>query len=427
MPDISHPHIIDRVKTTVLPSGVTLLTERVDHSSTVATGFFLNRGSRDENMNTTGYTHFCEHMLFKDTLNYDKQSIAKTFDEMGGYINAYTTHEMVVLYNLYPTWCHVTNCSLMHEMYTNALFPVKELDLERQVIISEIHEELEDPQEKCHEDFMENCFPGSSLGRSITGSEASIRNAKQGDVLNFYNNTFLNKNIVISVCGDIDHTQVIDLFSNFSFKSGSGSIGSPSSGVASSKHEWRQTLLPAEQVHCIMGTTDFTLTDNEYIQASMLNTLLGESMSSRIYQHIRDDLGLCYSIYTFMSRFRHETVFGLYFSVLPENFSRTVSEISTIISTLLKSGVTREEVELAKNIKIGELVMTFDRIDKRMIRSAVTTIKSNRYIPADEVIAVINSTTVKDLNNLIRKLFSRTRIKTQVLYPEPLEKLSWMF
>ncbi|HOV15553.1 MAG TPA: pitrilysin family protein, partial [Spirochaetota bacterium] len=359
MDNINFTSNITKIK---LNNGVTILLERLPYFKSVTLGFFLKKGSRDENDNERGYAHFCEHMLFKGTTKHKKDAIAEIFDEMGGYINAYTTNELVVVYNKVPYFNLESTIDLIYQIYSDSLFDTEEVELERDVILNEINSTLEDPQDKVSEDFMSNLFPNQGLGHPIIGSTNSINESTRDGLYNFYNKMFTGEDLIIAISGNIDIDAVTKQIENFKFKS---RINNNDKLNEQSKEKMFFTKLNSEQLHIMGGTSKFLLTKETYLHSNILNIILGETMSSRLFQKVREDLGLCYSIYSFIHKYRDENVFGIYTSVMPKSAKKTIAAISDVIKNLIKDGITLVELDKAKQQKIGEIILNSDILQKR--------------------------------------------------------------
>lgn len=419
-------NLSDEVRKVKLSNGITALFEAIPSYRSVSVGFFLKLGSRNENLKEAGYSHFCEHMLFKETTSLKKNEISSLFDEMGGYINAYTTHENIVIYNRVPNFLHEKNINLMFDIFNDSIFDEKELELERNVIVNEIRSDFEDPHEKVHEDFLRNIFNNYSLGLPIIGNEESIKLVDRQSIYEFYLKNFLGNNLLISVCGDIDIDATTSILEQL--KPRRNLIIQPSKAEPTkNKNRYFHTILQSEQVHLIMGAANFEITEENYFHYILLNSILGESMSSRFFQKIRDELGLCYSIYSFFSKFKFESLFGLYVSVMPHNLDKTITEISKIIKDLLKNGITEKELERAKQQKIGETILGYDVLQKRMQRIALYELKFGKQYSYNDIVTKFERATLKDVNKLVKKIFNKNYILTQTLYKESISVKEWEF
>lgn len=418
-------NLVENLIEHTLDNGIQLLIDKSDNYNSISVGYYLLKGSRDEAPEEAGYSHFAEHMLFKGTPAQNKKDIAVNFDKMSGYVNAYTTHELVVVYNRVPYYYLEETNNLIHDIYHNSIFPENEVQLEKQVIINEIRSEFEDPHEKVHEDFMRNIFPGNTLGLPIIGNEESIKNVKRDELFDFYTRTFDAANLVIIMAGKVDVDKTISLLNGFKFRPGKKISTRVCTDNNNDSHF--MSVLPSEQVHIITGTRHVVKSFEKQLQLGLLNTILGESMSSRLFQKVREDKGLCYLIYTFFNKYRTENLFGLYMSVMPENLNNAIKEVSLVIRELIESGITNEELEQAKNQKIGELILNYDILQKRMSKIAYMKIKYNHIYTFDAIIQIINNTTIDDLNNLVKEIFIKEHFVTQVLYKKKLKYNDWEF
>ncbi|HOL56110.1 MAG TPA: pitrilysin family protein [Spirochaetota bacterium] len=409
----------ENVEKIILDNGITLLLEKMDYVNSSSVGFFLKSGSRNEKDNENGYSHFCEHMIFKGTERYTKEDISRYFDEMGGYINAYTTHETILVYNKIPYFNIMENINIVTDMFNNSIFDQKELELEKNVILNEINSTMEDPQEKIHEDFMFNIFKNNQLAKPIIGNKDSILNVSRDNIYEFYKNYFSNENIIISVAGNFEKNEIIDFFSNVSFRK--GIINSESRAVQNIKgYDW--TIMHSEQLHILTGTANFNCdNDIDFFKCGLFNLILGESMSGRLFQKLREELGLCYSVYSFFNKFKYENLFGIYLSILPKNIDITMKHLSEIIKNLKRNGIIKEELEKAKKQKIGELILNYDNIQNRMKRNALLEIRYKRHLSYDYIIELIDKITVEDINNLIKEIFVKENFFTQFLYKKKLK------
>ncbi|MBP7554547.1 MAG: insulinase family protein [Spirochaetes bacterium] len=398
--------------------------ECIDGYQSTSIGFFINSGSRDENIIQSGFSHFCEHMIFKGTTNYNKNQIANKFDEMGGFINAYTTHEIILIYNRTPYLSLVNNLKLITEIYNNSVFDKIEMDLERDVIINEIKSTLEDPEDKIQEDYFGNLFEGYSLGRPIIGTEKNISTVTRDELYNFYCALFTSDNLTISISGNFNKQEAIDLISKTKFRRSNAIM---SEKAIQSKKTKAFSMIHSEQMHILTGTSNIDLTEEEYFRCGLLNVIIGESMSSKLFQRIREELGLCYHIYSYFNRYRHENNFSIYVSVLPKNANKTISEISNVLKEIKSQGISQKELEQVKNQKINEILLNYDVLQKRMQRLALFNLKYEKYYSHLEIIELIKNTETKHINSLIERVLNKNLFFSQYLYKKKLNLIDWDF
>lgn len=398
--------------------------EYIEGYQSSSIGFFINSGSRDEKIEQNGFSHFCEHMIFKGTTNYNKNQIANMFDEMGGFVNAYTTHETILIYNRTPYLSLINNLKLITEIYNNSVFDKTEIDLERDVIINEIKSTLEDPEDKIQEDYFGNLFDGYSLGRPIIGTEKNISIVTRDELYDFYCALFTSDNLTISISGNFNKQETIDLISKINFRR-SKSIKSEKALQSKKTNDF--SLIHSEQLHILTGTSNFQLSEEEYFRCGLLNVVIGESMSSRLFQRIREELGLCYYIYSYFNRYRHENNFSIYVSVLPKSADKTIFEISNVLKDIKSKGISKRELDQVKNQKINEILLNYDVLQKRMQRLALFNLKYDKYYSHSEIIELIKNTKIEDINNLIGRIFNKDMFFSQYLYKKKLNLIDWDF
>ncbi len=426
MKTLNNINLKENIEKIVLNNGINIIFDQTSKYQSACIGFFLKKGSRDENNNELGYSHFCEHMIFKGTEKHNQKSISNFFDKVGGYINAYTTHELIVLYNRIPQQYLEETLKFMYEIFTNSIYDKNEFDIEKKVIINEIHSEFEDAQEKAHEYFMNNLFPDQSLGLPIIGNEKSITNCKRDELYKFYKKNFNPNDLLIVLSGRINKEKIINLLEKLNYKK-SKFKNKQEKALQVDKNKIFKNVLPSEQTHIILGTSKYKINSEDYIKLSLLNIILGESMSSKFYQKIREELGLCYSIYTFSNKYRKENIFGLYLSVMPENINKSIKAVSNVIKDLKNNGISQNELDDAKNQKKGELILNYDILHKRIQRLAFMDITLNKIYTLNEIFKIIQKTTIEDLNNLIKSIFIKENLITQILYKKKLKIEEWEF
>jgi predicted Zn-dependent peptidase len=412
-------NIHENIKRTVLDNGITLITDDLPYFQSVSAGFFLKRGSRDEKIKELGYSHFCEHMLFKGTSGMNNKEITREFDRMGGYVNAYTTHESIVLYNRVPKWFLTDNTNLFFNIFNDSVFDAKENELERNVILNEIKSDLEDPQDKVHEDFFSKLFHGQSLGKPVIGSSDSIKNANRNDLYDFYKRTFNRNDLIIVMSGSVDKSTIDAIMQKNDLRDRAEPVQQEKALQINFGHF--HTVLNSEQVHVVLGTSMIDLDDAGHIRMTLLNSILGDSMSSIFFQKIREELGLCYSIGSFMNKYRQENVLGLYMSLMPKNVDKAIAAVSATIRALKEKGITEQELSKSKEQKTGEMIMNFDILNKRISRMAFMEMNMTKIYSLSEIIEMIRSTTLDDINQLIRSIFVKDNFLVQSLYKKKIK------
>ena len=412
-------------KKTILKNGVTLFTDYMPQNASTAISFYILKGSRDENENEFGMTHFCEHAIFKGTPTYTKNALAETLDMMGGKYNAYTANERVCLYNIVPS-IYVAKClEIFCDMVNNSLFDENEINLEREVILNELRMGLEIPQNRISEDFDTNAFAGTHLAPPIIGTEESVSRFTADELRDYYHKAFVAENIIVSIAGNFDENEVISLLENTEFRHGIPPVRKDIMPNVPNSVGW--TIMPSEQLHIIAGNSSLRLTFGEHRLVKLLDSIMGDNMSSRLFQRIREELGLCYSVNTSTSKYTFETQFCINLSIAARNLKKTIAAIDEIIVDLKQNGITEAELARAKQTIINDVYLSFDKAQLRAARMVSQFVMYGRFIPFDETIAGYNAITVADVNAFVHKVFDIDKWYTHLLYRKECEVPTWKF
>lgn len=420
-PFLHHKIIVRKLK-----NGVILLLEPLSHFSTVSLAFYNKLGSRDEAENEAGYSHFVEHMLFKGNEKYSKDFLSLKFDEMGGYVNAYTSREEVCIYNTIPNYYLEDSIHLMEQMFNRSIFDDKELASEKSVILNELNSTLEDPQDKLWEDFFANLFPNYGLGRPIIGYESVIQDVTREKLITFYHKNFTANNLIISIAGNFNPDKITHLIEDLTFRINYDcSSGSKETKITSEKFGF--TKMQSEHVHILAGSVIKQTSHELNIKTNILSTLLGDSFSSRLFKKVRDELGLCYNISTQTDRLRNEILFSIYFSVEQSKYNKAIEVVNEVICELLEHGLKEGELEKIKKQNIGELLLTNDSLHRKMNSNIYYHLLTDNKINQQKTIEFIKNISEEDIMSIAREFLVSNKIYTQVLYKKKVDMPIWKF
>jgi predicted Zn-dependent peptidase len=393
------------VKKFRLDNGITVILEPVDSVVSISAGLWIKTGSRDEGVTQYGYAHFVEHMLFKGTTRYSAADIARIVDRVGGQHNAATNREYTCYYiNVISDHLPMA-VELLADMYYNPLFDSIELGKEKNVIIEEIRMYEDTPDEFIHDLFMESMMEGNSLSHSILGTIESIETTTRDSLVSFYEGQYSTDNAVFVISGNFD-LNIAELLVARSFEKpryssrGIASLESPPVR-ALRRHVPREL----EQVHFCLGVDGLTRNDGDRWALYLVSTILGGSMSSRLFQNIREKEGISYSIYSFHSSFRDCGIFGIYCATSPETYRRALELIMQECRTLVEKGVTEEELADAKSFMKGNLALSLESTEVRMGHLAKNEIIFNRSFTFEDILAFINNISLDDFQKMSQKLF----------------------
>jgi predicted Zn-dependent peptidase len=401
---------------TVLNNGVILLTQRVPHARSVSMGIWVNAGARDETLEQSGLSHFIEHMIFKGTRKRDAFQIAKEFDAIGGQTNAFTSTELTC----YHAKVMDTHLSIMVDILTdiflNSVFSPEEVEKERPVILQELGMMEDNPEEWSHTLLLKSFWGDHPLGRSILGTRENIIRFDADTIKNFLGQFYQPHRIVISAAGNLEHKNVENLIraSFETVKRGNSLPDRLPPLVKPSTYIRRREL---EQVHICLATSGITTTDPRRYAFSLMNTILGGNMSSRLFQEIRERRGLAYSVYSFASSHTDTGMLGIYAGVSPEKTDEVIELLVDQIRKLEYSRIEESELSDAKQYTKGNILLSSENMDNLMVRIAQNEISFGHEIPIQVVLNEIDKVTVDDIMELNQELLKEKCLALSVLGP----------
>jgi predicted Zn-dependent peptidase len=405
------------VRRSVLPSGVRILTEQVPGSQSVSVSFSVAVGSRDETNNHFGSTHFLEHLLFKGTKTRTAMDIAIAFDSVGGSSNASTGKEHTSYYAKIQDKALPIAVEVIADMLTSSLIDETEFENERPVILEELAMNDDDPQDVAHEAFSEAVLGDHPLGRPIGGTIETISNVSRAAVWEHYQQNYRPQDLVVAAAGSIDHQQLIKLVEQ-ALDAAGWDLGLHAKPVP------RRLLTPAKilrgsklnvihrpisQVNILVGSEGLYVDDSRRYAMGVLNTVLGGGMSSRLFQEIREKRGLAYSVYSFNQGYSDAATFGLYAGCSPAKAKEVTQLMIAELEKVAETGITQDELALAKGNISGSLALKFETNQARMSRLASAEIVSGEFMDLDETIARFDGVVLSEVQALARDLIEKPR------------------
>jgi predicted Zn-dependent peptidase len=400
----------------VLNNGVTLLTQRVPHARSVSMGVWVNAGARDETLEQSGLSHFIEHMIFKGTPKRDAFQIAKEFDAIGGQTNAFTSMELTC-YHAKVMDTHLSNMvDILSDIFLNSVFSSEEVEKERPVILQEIGMVEDNPEEWAHTLLLKSFWGDHPLGRSILGTRENIIRFDADTIKNFLEQFYQPDRIVISAAGNLEHKNFENLIRS-SFESVKRGDILPKRFPPCTKPSANISQRDLEQVHICLATSGITTTDPRRYAFSLMNTILGGNMSSRLFQEIRERRGLAYSVYSFASSHTDTGMLGIYAGVSPEKADEVVELLVDQIKKLEYSRIEESELSDAKQYTKGNILLSSESMDNLMVRIAQNEIIFGYEIPIQAVLDEIEKVTVDDIMELNHALLKEKCLALSVLGP----------
>ena len=392
----------EKVEMTTLPSGLTVLTERMERVETVSFGAYIGAGTRHETAAENGVAHFLEHMAFKGTSSRSAIDIAEAVENVGGHINAYTSREQTAYYVKLLKEDLSLGVDIIGDILCHSTFEPEELERERGVILQEIGQANDTPDDIVFDHFQSAAYPAQPMGRPVLGTEAIIRGMKREALPGFMSAHYTPENMVIAACGNLRHAEVVDM------------VGQHFADLPKAK---REEPMPADymggeyresrdldQAHIVLGFASPSYGERDYYPAMLLSTLLGGGMSSRLFQEIREKRGLVYSIYSFTSPAKDGGLFGIYAgtgeSEAAELMPVTLEELGKVQHEVTAAEINRARAQL----KAG-LLMSLESTGSRCEQLARQWQIFGRLIPASETVAKIEAVTEADIRAVAAKIF----------------------
>ena len=407
---------------TILNNGIRILSKKIPHARSVSMGVWVNVGARDETLSENGLSHFIEHMIFKGTKKRSALQIAKEFDSIGGNTNAFTTMENTC-YHAKVMDAHLdTMVNILSDIFLYSIFESIEIEKERTVIFQEIGMTEDTPEDYIHILSGDTYWSDNPLGRSILGSRENILSFDAETIRDFFSRLYQPERILISIAGNVEHDYFVNLVRQ-QFESINTSNSFPVRTTPTCRSKVAIHSRELEQVHICIGTKGLSITDPGRYALSLINTILGGNMSSRLFQEIRENKGLAYSVYSFISSHVDTGMCGVYAGVDPKNAKETIEIILNEILKLKKLPVDSTELRNAKEYTKGNLMLASESIDSQMVRLAQNEIHFGRYIPLQEVVNKIEEVKVDDIIDIASTLFDHDQFAITLLGPVADKKL----
>ena len=404
------------VSKTVLPNGIKILTKQMPHTHSVSMGVWVNVGARDEAQRENGLSHLIEHMIFKGTRRRSAYQIAKEFDAIGGQTNAFTAMENTC-YHARVLKTHVdTMVDILADIFLNSVFDAREVERERPVILQEIGMVEDSPEEYIHILSGRHFWGDNPLGRSILGSPENIARFDAEIVRSFFKRCYQPERIVVAAAGGVDHQALIDLISP-AFESIKPGNGFPQRITPELHPQVAVCHRQLEQAHICLSAPGIATTDPRRYAFSLMNTIFGGNMSSRLFQEIREKRGLAYSVYSYVSSFEDTGMFGTYAGVEPAKALEVTALLMEGLRRLENETVSASELRDAKEYTKGSMLLAAENTDNQMVRLAQGEINFGRHIPLKAVVERIEAVQADDITALARSLFRGDPFVLTVLGP----------
>jgi predicted Zn-dependent peptidase len=406
---------VRNIRREVLPNGLTIITEQMEHIRSVSIGIWVKTGSRDEDQPSNGISHFVEHMVFKGTKSRSAEEIARQVDSIGGGLDAFTAKECIcfnvkVLDEHLPIALDVVSDLVLHPT-----FAAEDIVRERGVILEEIKMDEDSPDYLVHEIFTQNFWKDHPLGRPILGTKDTVKKFERDPVLDFYKQRFAPGNLIISAAGHLKHEQFVELVTKHFDHMKPVKNGFHSSQPAIKPRIIMRNKKSLEQVQICIGVPSHPITHERRHASYILNTLLGGGMSSRLFQNIRERQGLAYAIYSDLNPYRDTGCLSVYAGTSRASAAKVVQSVVSEFAKLKAEEVPAEELRRAKDQLKGSLMLSLESSTSRMSNLARQEMYFDRFYSLDELINKIESVTAQELTELANEFFRTESVAVTVL------------
>jgi predicted Zn-dependent peptidase len=402
--------MIDEVRSTRLPNGITVLTEHMPGLRSVTAGIWVRRGSRHETPELNGICHFIEHAVFKGTHRRTARDIAVESDRLGGHLEAITTHEMTGFAVKVADRSLPEAFDLLADLLAHPRFDQNDLEREQKVILEEMKMVEDTPDELLSELFNAAYFPGHSLGRPIEGTEATVSSFDHRTISTFHAQEFSAANLVVAAAGNVDHDRLVELVEKALGNSANADEGNKSEPTERSPTPAAPILIEQknelEQAHLIVAAPWPDAKSNDRYAASLLASVVGGGTSSRLWQTIREERGLAYSVGAGGSTFSDVGVFTIYAGTSPEHLDEVLDLSLDEMRRVVAESVPEEELKLAKDQAISSILLGLESSSARVSALARQQIIHGRRIATAETIEKIEAATAEDLQRVARQYFT---------------------
>lgn len=407
----------ETVNRTELDSGVRIITDRMSHVRSVSIGVWIRVGSSNETIQNNGISHFLEHSLFKGTKKRSARQIAQSLESLGGSLNASTGKE-ISLYTAYILDEHYSIAvEVLSDLLQNPRLAKKDIELEKNVVLSEIKHSLEDPEELTIDNFYQNLFRNHPLGFQIQGTPENIINFNKNDLLRFMREEYTADRIVFAAAGNIEHKRFVDRVNMYFHHNPRLSSSSSRFSLSNqfSNRYYKYTVPSVQQAHICVGARTFGYNDDRKYTMVLLEMIFGGGMSSRLFQNIREQYGFAYSVYSFLDFMANIGVFGAYMAC---DARRTETSVELLNQEFKKlTNIHKPELELVKAQARGTIILGLESSSRRMRRIGENEIYDNPMISKEELMTKIESITIDDIKSIAKEYLNEANLITIVSTP----------
>ncbi len=404
----------------VLPNGIRVISEEISHVRSISVGIWLDVGSRDEMESNNGIAHFIEHMVFKGTKKRSVKDIARSLESVGGYLNAFTGKEHTCFYARVLDEFTPLAVDVLSDIVLNPTFPEKELEKEKGVVIEELKNAEDDPDDIIHDYFEKAIFGPHPMGFPVIGTEKNLRQFRRPDLVEYLKGTYTPDKTIVAAAGNLKHDTLVDLV-----KRAYGNVPSHKNGMKNvrtrprpKKAEKLDVRKPIQQAHVCLGTVGISVHHKQRYPLTLLNSLLGDGMSSRLFQNIREKYGFAYTVYSFANMLSDTGTFGAYIGTDEKHINESIELIWKEFKKIVDKGVTKAELERTKAQVKGGMMLSLESIPNRMMRLGSSELYFGELNPMESILRHIEAVTLDDINEVANDVLNEERYSTVIFRPD---------
>ncbi|MBW7888610.1 MAG: insulinase family protein [Bacteroidetes bacterium] len=405
-------------KKTILPNGIRVLSEEIPFVKSVSIGVWIDTGSKNEHPENNGISHFIEHMVFKGTKHKSIKTIAQSLESVGGYMNAFTTKEHTCFYARVLDEYAEKAVDVLSDLVQYPEFREKEMVKEKSVVMEEIKTAEDDPDDQVHEYFEKHLFGQHSLGLPVIGTSKNVSSFTQKQLKEYAAKWYVPHKIVVAAAGNISHTAVVNLVEKYFHSKRRTDDISFKEKISLPKKYFHEYLKPIQQAHICTGTLAFSVNSRYRYPALVMNTLLGDGMSSRLFQQIRERHGLAYSTYSYLSLMKDSGLFGLYIGTDKEHVQQSLDLAYNELRKLQTKLISKSELQRTKAQLKGNMLLSLESTSNRMMRLGSGELYFGNCTPLDTIAKNIDQVTPDDIQHVAKVLFGKEQFTTVILSPQ---------
>lgn len=405
---------MDNYYLTTLPNGTKIISEFIPHVKSFTLGFWFNVGTRDESLRNNGISHFIEHMLFKGTKKRTAKMIAEEIESYGGYLNAFTSKEHTCYYSKGLSENLGRTFSVLSDIIQNPIFKETHIKKEAGVVIDELKDLDDSPEELLFDKFEEIIFSGNRLSYPVIGKESNILKFNSSELFNYHSSNYNTNGLLIVASGNLKHDELIKLTEKYiTHRKTRYRRGRDKFSIKKVEDAFIEK--DVQQVHTIIGRATYGYNDKRRLPVRFLSALLGEGSSSRLFLAVREKLGITYQINSFLNSYNDTSAFGVYFSTNQNQYARVIEIIFREFKKLKDIPISERELKKVKEYLKGGIVLSLESTTNRMMRIANSILYYDKVLSVEDYLSKIDKITSEDVQKTANELLNDSKLIKVIL------------